>query len=303
MLNGLQTALLIVALLFIGSGAGYILFGQPGFWLLLTAIVIVLLIEPLTVSRLTLSLYRARPIAQYEAPELWRMLEILARRAGLERPPLPYYVPSRTVNAFAVGGRRDAAIAMTDGLLARLTMAELAAVLAHETAHIANGDLRVMNLADYVSRLTGGFAMVGLLLIFLLAPFYALGLIDIEWAGLGLLALSPHLASLAQMGLSRVREFKADLTAARLTGDPVALASALGKVDQAANSWRRWLLPGWGNPDPSWLRSHPPTTQRIARLLALAVASQGDHWSARPIAPGARSIQRSPGWHSFGVWH
>ena len=83
---------------------------------------------------------------------------MLAERASLPGTPVLYYVPSRLINAFAVGNAKRSAIALTDGLLRNLPRRELAAVIAHEVAHIAHGDLRVMGLADYVSRLTHLFS-------------------------------------------------------------------------------------------------------------------------------------------------
>lgn len=301
-LNRLQTGLLVILLLAVGGVAGQLLFGATGFWLSLGAILLTLALEPVATARLTLSLYRARPIPPGEAPQLWRMLEVLARRAGLPAVPRPHYVPSRMINAFAVGNRRNSAIALTDGLLGSLTPRELLAVLAHETAHIANGDLRVMNLADYVSRLTGAFAMLGLLLLVMALPGVWMGQLEVQWLGLLLLAVSPHLARLAQMGLSRVREFDADLGAARLTGDPAALASALARIEAVARGWRGWLIPGWGNPEPSWLRTHPPTAERIRRLLALEVPAWSDDWTLAD-RPELRAAQLRPSrWHPSGIW-
>lgn len=300
--NRLQTLLLVGALFFIGGLAGFILFGESGLWLALAATLATLVVEPLAATRLTLALYRARPIRPTEAPQLWRTLEVLAARAGLPAVPAPHYVPSPVVNAFAVGGRQRSAIALTDGLLARLTPRELAGVLAHEIAHIANGDLKVMNLADYVSRLTGMFALVGQVVLILLLPAWLMGEGELPWLGLLVLAFSPHLALLAQLGLSRVREFDADLGAARLTGDPQGLASALAKIEQVTHGWRAWLLPGWGNPDPSWLRTHPATEERIRRLLALAQPDVSDAWHAAAYAPAAAPARGVPRWYPGGIW-
>ena len=111
-------------------------------------------------------------------------------------------------------------------------------------------------------------------MLILALPLMLLMPVDIPWIALILLAVSPQLALLAQLGLSRVREFDADLAAARLTGDPEGLASALAKIERANLSWRGWLLPGWGNPEPSWLRTHPATSERIRRLLALTPAAK-----------------------------
>ena len=126
---------------------------------------------------------------------------------------------------------------------------ELTGVLGHEIAHIANEDLRVMGLADSISRLTHLLALLGQLAIVLSLPALLLGVAEVNWPALLLLAVAPQLALLAQLGLSRVREFDADRLAAELTGDPHGLASALAKIERVSRSWRAWLLPGWGNPD------------------------------------------------------
>jgi len=301
-LNRLQTLLLVGVLLAIGGLAGFVLFGEVGLWTALAAMLLTLLIEPLAATRLTLALYQARPIAPAAAPQLWRTLETLATRAGLAAVPVPHYIASPVVNAFAVGSRRQSAIALTDGLLARLTPRELAAVLAHEVAHIAHDDLRVMGLADYVSRLTGIFALVGQVLILLYLPGWLFGGADVPWLGLIVLVFSPHLALLAQLGLSRVREFDADLAAAQLTGDPHALASALAKIEQVSRGWRAWLLPGWGNPEPSWLRTHPATEERIRRLLALDLSAPTDSGLLPTFTPATRLARRSPRWYPGGIW-
>ncbi len=300
--NRVQTLLLVVLLVGISALAGALLFGELGLWLALGASLLALAIEPTAVWRLTLTLYRAQPIPPWQAPDLWQLSHALARRAGLEVPPRLYYVPSAVVNAFAVGNRHSSGIALSDGLLRALNRRELAGVLAHEIAHIAHGDLRVMGLADYVSRLTALFALVGQFALLFTLPWWLLGQAEIHWAGLLLLIFSPHLALLAQLGLSRVREFDADLAAARLTGDPQGLASALAKIERVSRSWRAWLMPGWGNPEPSWLRTHPPTEQRIERLLQLESALESSATDPVPFIP-FQPVSRVPRWHAGGVWH
>jgi heat shock protein HtpX len=178
----------------------------------------------------------------------------LATRAGLPAVPVPHDVPSAVVNAFATGSKNHSAIALTDGLLRSLTSRELIGVLGHEIAHIANEDLRVMGLADSISRLTHLLALVGQIAILFSVPMLLLGVVDISWPALLLLMIAPQLALFAQLGLSRVREFDADRLAAELTRDPHGLASALAKIERVSRSWRAWSLPGWGNPEPSWLR-------------------------------------------------
>ncbi|HCW96839.1 MAG TPA: Zn-dependent protease, partial [Pseudomonas sp.] len=283
-LNRLQTALLVLTLLGIAAVAGSLLLGDGGLWLALAAAGFTLLLEPAAASGLTLRLYGARPLHPDEAPDLWAVLRELAARAGLPAVPVPHYVPSGVVNAFATGSKHHAAIALTDGLLRSLTPRELTGVLGHEIAHIANEDLRVMGLADSISRLTHLLALLGQLAIVLSLPALLLGVTEVNWPALLLLAVAPQLALLAQLGLSRVREFDADRLAAELTGDPHGLASALAKIERVSRSWRAWLLPGWGNPEPSWLRTHPATAERIERLLELAPPP------AMPPFPSARFV-------------
>ncbi|MFZ5485485.1 MAG: zinc metalloprotease HtpX [Burkholderiaceae bacterium] len=302
--NRLQTLALVGVMLGICALAGQMLLGRMGLWLALVFGTAALLLEPAAAARLTLRLYRAQPIAPQQAPQLWALLRKLAERASLPSVPQPYYVPSAVVNAFTIGNRRRAVIALTDGLLRTLTPRELTGVLAHEVAHIAHEDLRVLGLADYVSRLTGMFALAGQMMLLLALPWLATGLAQVYWPGLLLLAFSPQLAMLLQLGLSRVREFDADQTAAQLSGDPEGLALALAKIERSARNWRSWLLPGWGEAEPSWLRTHPPTAERIRRLRELAASmppasalpSPGDY--RPPMSP-----PRPARWHWGGFWH
>ena len=301
-LNRLQTGLLVLTLLGIASLAGSLLFGDSGMWVALAAAGFALLLEPAAASGLTLRLYGARALHPGEAPELWDMVRELAARAGLPAVPVPHYVPSAIVNAFATGSKQHSAIALTDGLLCHLTPRELAGVVAHEIAHIANGDLRVMGLADSISRLTHMLALSGQVMILFSLPALLLGMVDVQWTALLLLALSPQLALLAQLGLSRVREFDADRLAAELTGDPQGLASALAKIERVSRSWRAWLLPGWGHPEPSWLRTHPATVERIARLQELAPSPAMPPFPSTLLIPGVAISPRLPRWRPSGVW-
>lgn len=296
-LNRLQTGLLILTLIGIAAAAGSLLFGESGLWLALFAVAGTLLLEPVAASALSLRLYRVRALHPQEAHEMWALLR------ELPATPVPHYVPSAVVNAFATGSKQEASIALTDGLLRRLSPRELAGVLAHEIAHITNEDLRVMGLADSVSRLTSLLALMGQVAILLNLPALLVGAAEVYWPGLLLLAASPQLALLAQIGLSRVREFDADRLAAELTGDPQGLASALAKIERVSRSWRAWLWPGWGNPEPSWLRTHPATQERISRLLTLAPGPA----SALPLhaphfLPESAVTPRPPRWRPSGLW-
>lgn len=300
--NRLQTALLVLTLLGIAAVAGSLLLGDGGLWLALAAAGFTLLLEPAAASGLTLRLYGARPLHPDEAPDLWAVLRELAARAGLPAVPVPHYVPSGVVNAFATGSKHHAAIALTDGLLRSLTPRELTGVLGHEIAHIANEDLRVMGLADSISRLTHLLALLGQLAIVLSLPALLLGVTEVNWPALLLLAVAPQLALLAQLGLSRVREFDADRLAAELTGDPHGLASALAKIERVSRSWRAWLLPGWGNPEPSWLRTHPATAERIERLLELAPPPAMPPFPSARFVPEVTVSPRPPRWRTGGLW-
>ena len=125
-LNRLQTGLLILTLVGIAAAAGSLLFGKSGLWLALFAVAGTLLLEPAAASVLTLRLYRARALYPHEAPEIWALLRELSARAGLPATPVPHYVPSAVVNAFATGSKQHASIALTDGLLRNLSSRELA---------------------------------------------------------------------------------------------------------------------------------------------------------------------------------
>ena len=100
-----------------------------------------------------------------------------------------------------------------------------------------------MGLADSISRLTSLLALLGQITLLISMPVLLAGAVEINWLGLLLLAASPQLALLAQLGLSRVREFDADRMAVELTGDPHGLASALAKIERVSRSWRAWMLP------------------------------------------------------------
>jgi heat shock protein HtpX len=177
-----------------------------------------------------------------------------------------------TLNAFATGTPGKAVIGITEGLLRRLSLHELAGVLAHEISHVRNNDLAVMGLADIMTRFTQALSYLALFLAIFNLPAILLGDSDISFLALLLLYLAPTIGSLLQLGLSRTREFDADLEGAELTGDPAALASALGKLERyQGRFWEDMMFPVPSRkiPQPSLLRSHPPTEDRIARLQAL----------------------------------
>ena len=239
--------------------------------------------------RMVLAMYKAKPVTRADFPAGLAIVEELARRAGLPATPKLYVVPSKMMNAFAVGRRGDSAIAITDALALRLTQRELAGVLAHEVSHIAHEDVRVMAFADMVARYTSLMSTVGIVSLFLNLAGFAGGYdAPIPWLGVAVLVFAPTVGGLLQLALSRTREFDADLGAAMLTGDPDGLAAALSKLERAqGRMWESLVLPGGRIPDPSILRSHPPTDQRIERLMAF---KGGDAVFVEP--PARRPVPR-----------
>jgi heat shock protein HtpX len=236
----------------------------------------------------------ARELPRAEAPRLHALLDELARRAGLPTPRL-YFIDDPHANAFATG--RDpsrAAVAVTRGLVELLDERELRGVLAHELAHVGNRDVLVATvaagIATAVSYLANLLAFSGLLG----------GTSQDEEGhpaqGLLFMLLAPIGATLVQLGISRSREYLADETAGRLTGDPLALASALDRLRRSAE-----VVPATASPATASLfivnpfgaalaglarlfSTHPPTEERIRRLEALAADLGAPRRAALPVA-------------------
>lgn len=249
------------------------------------------LVGPQISPRLLLGMYRAWQLSPYDAPQLYRLIRALAERAHLPSIPTLYYTPSQTLDAFTVGKQADAAIAITDGLLHKLALRELASVLAHEISHIQHSDMRVMILADLVSRITHFLSLIGQLLILINLPLFLLTEKSISWFAVLLLIFAPAISSLLQLALSQVREFDADLGAVNLTGDPQGLASALAKLEQQQGGLlKRILIPGRRDPEPSLLRTHPRTEERISRLFSLSPPSLDKTLSISTPAKGVSQI-------------
>ncbi len=270
--NMLHSMALLSGLVGLLALCGWILAGPEGALWALAAGAVSLLISPRVSPRMVLGLFGARRLQRHQAPDLFRLVEAIARRAGLPKAPELHCVASPSLNAFAVGSPRRAAIAVTDGLLRALSLRELAGVLAHEMSHVRNNDLFVMGLADTVATLMRLMASLGLLLLLLNLPFMMEERQPVPWALVLILTFAPVVGALLQLALSRTREYDADLDAVHLTGDPAGLASALDRVDRVQG--RFWE--GMGTPKrrresgPSILRTHPPTEDRIRRLAHLA---------------------------------
>jgi heat shock protein HtpX len=305
--NRLQTGLLLAFMSGFLALLGYIVWGGEGLWQLLLIGALFAWINPAASPRFVLRLYGAQALREDEAPRLFDALALLAQRANLPTVPALYLLPSQVINSFTVGTRHAPVIAVSDGMLRTLDLREMFAVLAHEISHIRNNDIRVMALADLMTRLTSWLSLIGQFLLILNLPLLMLSELSISWLTIALLVFAPHLALIAQLGLSRTREFNADMNAAYLTGDPKGMALALTKIERIHQSFfERLMLPGWKVPEPSWLRTHPPTEERVQRLMQLQEAASTSlaHPEGTVFGNMERpSVERRPRYHFNGLWY
>ncbi|TCK03099.1 zinc metalloprotease HtpX [Marinobacterium mangrovicola] len=270
LLNALESAVLILFMGGFMAALGWQIWGGTGVALLLLVGLLTLVFNPALSPRWVMKLYGAKPLQKAHAPALSELTRWLCERAGLEKEPEIYLIPSRVMNAFSVGFSGRSAVALSDAMMRQLDLRELAGVLAHEISHIRHNDLWVMGLADLFSRMTSMMAFVGQILLLMNLPLMLLGMVTINWWLILLLMIAPLLSALAQLALSRTREYAADMGAARLTGDPRGLAKALEQIERAQGGWIEHILaPGNRVPDPSLLRTHPRTEERVERLLAM----------------------------------
>ena len=270
--NWLHTALLLTGMGGVLFACAYGLFGPEGAMITIAGCAFAVVVAPRIAPEWVIRAHKGTRLTHENFPGGTAIVKALAMKAGLSHIPAIYYIPSRMLNAFATGHTDRAAIALTDGMLRRLTSRELTGVIAHEISHIRNGDLWLMGVADMISRMMSGLSYIGMFALLFALPFgqFVMPL----WVSL-LLVIAPTIASLLQLALSRAREYDADLEAATLTGDPGGLASALAKLERIQGRyWEEILLPGRRMPDPSLLRTHPPTEERIARLQSLTGVEQ-----------------------------
>lgn len=305
--NLLQSVLLLGGMVALLSLCGWVVAGGEGILWLTLAGFLSLLWSPRVAPHLILRLYRGRRLRPEEVPAVFEALWEIGRRAGLPQPPDLFYVPSATLNAFTVGSRGAYAVAVTDGLLRRLSLRELIGVLAHEVSHIRNNDIWIMGLADTVSRLTRFMSLAGVLLLLLNLPLLLLRFGSFPWLLVGLLIFAPTIGSLLQLALSRTREYDADLDAAGLTGDPEGLAAGLDRLERyQGRFWEELVLPGRRIPEPSVLRTHPPTAERIRRLLSIRAPRPAAEFrrDAPILLPEVLPRHRPrPRWRVTGLWY
>lgn len=276
--NQLKTILLLGALsaLLVAAGAAI---GPAAFWGFTALALGMNLFSYFYSDKLVLRMNGARELPQAEAPRLHAMVADLASRAGLPKPRL-FFIDDPAANAFATGRNPErAVVAVTRGLLERLGERELRGVLAHEVAHVKNRDILVASVAAGIATAISSVAN--------LLAFTGLfgGSQDEEGSpagGLLFMLVAPIGATLVQLGISRSREYLADETGARLTGDPMALARALEELHRSAEEVPSAAAPATAslyivNPFGGALAglgrlfsTHPPAEERIRRLEALA---------------------------------
>lgn len=274
MINSLRTAALMAVLIVLFALVGQQLGGSSGLVIALVAAVAMNVGSYWFSDKIVLRMYRAQEVSQAQAPELYGMIDRLRQQAGLPMPRV-YVIPSDQPNAFATGRNpAHAAVAVTNGIVRMLNPDELEGVLAHELAHVKNRDILTSSVAATIAAAITLLARFGL--------FFGGGRNRSNLIStLLMLFLAPLAAVIIQMAISRSREFVADRDGARICGKPQALASALGRLQSAAVRIPMDATPSTAhlfivNPFAgamSGLRTlfstHPPTEERIERLLAM----------------------------------
>jgi heat shock protein HtpX len=229
-------------------------------------------------DKIVLAMYRAKPVSETEAPQLYGMIERLTRQAGMPMPKL-YLIDMDVPNAFATGRDPEhAAVAVTSGLMRILDQSEVEGVVAHELAHVKNRDILIGTIAATMA----GAVMLLARMAQLAAIFGGGRSDDREGGGIGLLVVAivaPIAALMVQMAISRSREFQADATGAQISGKPLNLANALLKLERGNE-----MIPGEVEPSTahmfivnplhggigSLFSTHPPIPARVERLRAMA---------------------------------
>lgn len=282
--RGVQTLVYLAVVIGLLLLSGWLVMGTTGVFTLLAFSAVLLLVPTSLPISVLMRMRGARPLHPAEAPLLHHIVATLARRAGLSRVPSLYLQAGAELQAFTVASGNRSAIGVTPALLRGLDADEIAGVLAHEMSHIQSGDTRVMGFAQALRRLTHSLATLAFFLIPVALIFGEA--VPVSPLALGILLFAPTVSYLAELGLSRTREYNADLAAARLTGDPQALARALHKLEHHQQGLLALFFGSGGDLRiPEALRTHPPTRVRVQRLLELT-PRQVSSGPRRPLAPG-----------------
>ncbi|WP_313554518.1 zinc metalloprotease HtpX [Miniimonas arenae] len=290
--NGLKTTMLFGVLFGVLLGIGALIAGGTGqprwIWIFAGLGLLSTAISFWNSDKIAIAAMRAQPVTEEQAPAMYRIVRELSERAGQPMPRL-YVSPTEAPNAFATGrSPKKAAVCCTVGILRILDERELRGVLGHELMHVYNRDILTSSVAAAVAGVITSVAQF--LLIFGGGgrgregggnPLAAIG------ALVGLI-LAPFAASLIQLAISRTREYDADHDGAALTGDPLALASALRKLEtgvaarpmqptqQMENVSHLMIAnPFRGGGVAKLFATHPPMADRIARLESQAGAQGG----------------------------
>jgi heat shock protein HtpX len=270
-LMALMTALVIAA----GGALG----GQQGMFIAFAMAGLMNFIMYFKSGSMVLRMYRAKIIERNQAPELYDMVDRLRQRAGLPMPTVAV-APHEQPNAFATGRNyQNAVVCVTAGLMSLVSKEELEGVIAHELAHIKNRD---MLLQTFTATMAGAISYLAHMAMWA-NVFTGRSRNDGNAIGaIAMMILAPIAAGLVQMAISRQREYKADAVGAEICGRPLALASALQKLDANARRIPMDVAPAaaplaqvnplaaHGGGMASLFSTHPPTEKRVAALQKLA---------------------------------
>ncbi len=270
-----KTAILMAAMTALFLAVGYAIGGGAGTLIALAVAIGMNAFAWWNSDQMVLRMYNARPVDAHTAPELQEMVVRLADNAGMPVPKI-YIIEEDQPNAFATGRNPDnAAVAATTGLMRRLSREEVAAVMAHELAHIRNYDTLIMTIT---ATFAGAISMLANF-----ALIFGRGRNANPIAVIAMMILAPLAAALVQMAISRSREYEADRVGAEICGNPLWLASALERIQQGAariDNDRAEQNPATAhmfiiNPlhvhkRDKLFSTHPSTPNRIAALQKLA---------------------------------
>jgi heat shock protein HtpX len=284
-MNGFRTTILLAVLTALVVWIGHIFGGPNGAVLALILAGGMNFFSYWFSDKIVLKMYGGQQITANDDPELYGLVQDLAGRAGLPMPKV-YIIPEEAPNAFATGRNPEhAAVAVTHGIRRILNKRELAGVLGHELSHVKHRDILISSIA---ATLAGAISYLAHMAQW--AAIFGGGNRDREEGGSGILSLlfmiivAPVAAMLIQMAVSRSREYMADAGGAKVTGDPLALASALRKLhmgaqniplqvsDATANSTAHMFIvnPLSAGGLANLFSTHPAMEERIARLEAMA---------------------------------